>query len=56
MSEAEKEVPIWYPGVAMKQAKLAIVERAVKHCGGDKTAAARMLGIGRASIYRILKQ
>ena len=40
---------------------LAVVERdavmrAVEHCGGDPTAAARRLGIGQATIYRKLKQ
>lgn len=38
------------------QAELKAINQAIKHCNGNKTAAAKHLGISRASLYIRLKQ
>jgi DNA-binding NtrC family response regulator len=38
------------------EAETALVQRALRHTGGNVSAAARLLGINRAKVYRKLKQ
>lgn len=39
----------------MAALELEIITIAVKHCSGEKTTAARKLGIGKTTIFRRLK-
>ena len=39
----------------LNQLELAAIRRAIEDCGGNMTAAARQLGIGRATLYRKLQ-
>ena len=38
----------------MKEIEREVIERTLAQTGGDKTAAAALLGIGRRTIYRYL--
>ncbi len=40
----------------MQQTELDIVSRAMQHCWGNKTEAAKRLGINRTTLWRILKK
>lgn len=42
----------WLP--TLKQREERYIRRVVKLCGGDIVAAARLLGIGRATLYRLV--
>lgn len=43
-----------FDGMTLRQLQLALVQRTVKRCGGNKTAAARQLGISRRSLHHWL--
>jgi len=43
------------PKVTLDQLELDAIRRAIEACGGNMTAAARQLGIGRATLYRKLQ-
>ena len=47
----EVRVPL---GTTLKEIERRVIEQALAHTGGDKTAAAALLGIGRRTIYRHL--
>ena len=47
----EVRVPL---GTTMKEIEREVIERTLAQTGGDKTAAAALLGIGRRTIYRYL--
>ena len=47
----EVRVPL---GTTMREIEREVIERTLAHTGGDKTAAAAILGIGRRTIYRHL--
>jgi len=47
----EMRVPL---GTTMKEIERRVIERTLAQTGGDKTAAAALLGIGRRTIYRYL--
>jgi DNA-binding NtrC family response regulator len=40
----------------LREAEAVLIRRAVKHCGGNMSEAARMLGINRATLYRLVNQ
>jgi len=42
-------------GGTLSELELAAIRRAIEDCGGNMTAAARQLGIGRATLYRKLQ-
>ena len=50
-SSPEVRVPL---GTTMKEIEREVIERTLAQTGGDKTAAAAILGIGRRTIYRHL--
>ncbi len=49
----EVRVPL---GTTLREIERRVIEQALAHTGGDKTAAAALLGIGRRTIYRHLTQ
>ena len=42
--------------VPLEELERRAIQRALREAGGDKLAAARMLGIGKTTLYRKLKQ
>ncbi len=42
--------------VPLHEMEKAAIRRALEHTGGDRTLAAQMLGIGRTTLYRRLKE
>ena len=40
----------------LEELEREIAEKAIRLCGGDRSAAARALGIGRSTLYRIMKR
>ena len=42
--------------LSMDEVRLAHIQRVLDHCGGNRVRAARLLGIGRTSLYRYLKR
>jgi len=50
-AEREVRVPL---GTTMKEIERRVIERILAQTGGDKTAAAALLGIGRRTIYRYI--
>ncbi len=39
-------------GITMEQAELKIIEETIRHCQGNKSEAAKILGIGRKTLHR----
>lgn len=47
--------PIGHPITRLEEVERRAIARAMEHTGGDRTAAAKLLGIGRTTLYRRLK-
>jgi transcriptional regulator of acetoin/glycerol metabolism len=50
-------LPLKYnPNLSLQEVKTFWILSALKHCNGSYTAAAKLLGIGRETIYRLVRE
>jgi DNA-binding NtrC family response regulator len=54
-SQAEEDIAI-HVGASMEEIERLAIRQTLKKTGGDKEVAARILGIGLATLYRRLKE
>jgi DNA-binding NtrC family response regulator len=52
-SEAQLSLPV---GITLEQAEKELIVNTIAHCGGNKTKAAEVLGIGRKTLHRKLQE
>ncbi len=52
-SEAQLSLPV---GITLEQAEKELIVNTITHCGGNKTKAAEVLGIGRKTLHRKLQE
>lgn len=57
VSSAENEAQLSLPvGITLEQAEKELIVNTIAHCGGNKTKAAEVLGIGRKTLHRKLQE
>ncbi len=57
ISRAEQEAELNLPvGITLQQAEKELIVNTIAHCGGNKTKAAEVLGIGRKTLHRKLQE